>query len=67
MAKASELIDIKDVFEYLKHNLKITLIDQTRGPNYEVPASLGIRVLLYLRNPTTGKEEQISSDYVTVG
>jgi hypothetical protein len=58
----------KQVFDYLKHNLSVEVINASTGSSCggEVPGELAVEVRLHLTDPWTGKPEVISTDKVTL-
>lgn len=59
----------KAVFDYLKHNLKVEVVNASTGPSCggEVSGSLGVEVRLLLTDPWTGEPVEISKDKVELG
>ncbi len=59
-------MNLDDIFNYLKDNLRIVVNCWGEPPNYEVPGSSTVSVAVYLKYPITGEEVLIAEGEDTV-
>ena len=55
-------MELQQIFEYLRDNLRLSVDLEEHGAYYEERASTEVRVKLSLKNPETGEYEVIAEE-----